>query len=207
MPPPFAAPATTAAPQHGLTLLETLVAMVILSLGVLGMVGLQAWSLSAQREARLSSQVQSMARELAEMMRSNRQIATQANPALNPYLGVFSSGALQAPTPNYCLNEAAKGCPNPTAVAQAHLTDWLERLAQLLPSARVSICLDDQPYDTRGQPRWACSPSDSALPHIKIGWSQRSTDRQDTSSGALISAHNAPPRLVLPVHSGRPEMP
>lgn len=200
------APAPPAS-QNGITLLETLIALLILSLGVLGMVGLQAWSLSTQREARLSSQAQSMAHELAELMRSNRHVATQTDPDLNPYLGTFATGALQAPTPNYCLSESTQGCPTPTAVAQAHLTDWLARLQQLLPSARVSICVDAQPYDVLGQPLWDCTPSRTALPHIKIGWSQRSTDRQHTNASALHSATDTPPRLVLPVHSGWPEGP
>ena len=56
----------------GFTLLEVLVSIVVLSFGLLGMVGLQAASLQANRDARLQSTAVVLARELAEMMRATR---------------------------------------------------------------------------------------------------------------------------------------
>ena len=56
----------------GFTLLEVLVAIVVLSFGVLGMVGLQTAALNAHREARLQSVGVRLASELAELMRGNK---------------------------------------------------------------------------------------------------------------------------------------
>lgn len=53
----------------GFSLIEVLVAIVVLSFGLLGMVGLQAASLQANRDARLQSTAILLARDLAEAMR------------------------------------------------------------------------------------------------------------------------------------------
>lgn len=68
----------------GFSLIEVLVAIVLLSFGLLGMVGLQAAALQNNREARLQSAAVDLARELAEMMRGNKDVA--ALTSANPYL-------------------------------------------------------------------------------------------------------------------------
>ncbi|MBY0409356.1 MAG: type IV pilus modification protein PilV, partial [Burkholderiaceae bacterium] len=70
----------------GFTLIEVLVSIVVLSFGMLGMVGVQAFALQSNREARLQSQATNLARELAEMMRGNNQVGIQTATADNPYL-------------------------------------------------------------------------------------------------------------------------
>ena len=57
--------------EQGFTLVEVLISIVILSFGMLGMVGLQAGALQANREAKLQSVGTGVARELAETMRGN----------------------------------------------------------------------------------------------------------------------------------------
>ena len=63
----------------GFTLVEVLVSIVVLSFGLLGMVGLQAGSLQANRDARLQSTAEVGARALPQ--KSNR---TTANPPNAP---------------------------------------------------------------------------------------------------------------------------
>lgn len=188
--------------HSGFTLIEVLVAIVVLSFGLLGMVGLQAASLQANRDARLQSTAILLARELAEMMRGNKNVAIRTSN--NPYLGAFAKNALVAPTPSYCLNVGAV-CTTNEDVARAQLTEWLGRVNEQLPGAQVTICADAAPFNASGLPVWGCTASTGTTDGmvIKIGWTRpafrRATAASDTS--AMVSADVAP-SVVLPVMAG-----
>jgi type IV pilus assembly protein PilV len=184
----------------GFTLVEVLVSIVVLSFGLLGMVGLQAASLQANRDARLQSVASLLARELAEMMRGNKDIANLAT--ANPYMGDFSS-PLIATTPTYCL-AIGSVCSSATSAAQAQLTEWLARADAELPGARVVICSDSAPFDGNGMPQWACTApaaSSATLVVVKIGWTRSSTKKATTASETGLERATLP-SIVLPVTAG-----
>lgn len=192
--------------QHGFSLVEVLVAIVVLSFGLLGVVGMQAFSLQATQQARLQGRAASLARELAEMMRGNKVVGTVNDAANNPYLGSFDIGSLNlGSNASYCLNvaNASSGCSTVLEVAQAGMTDWLARVDAELPSARVTVCFDAAPYDVNGMPVWDCTAAsaDQTTAVIKIGWTRSSTDSSKTDGSALESASTAP-YIVFPVTSG-----
>jgi type IV pilus assembly protein PilV len=60
---------------RGTTLIETLVALLVLSIGLLGVAGLQMSSLQNNRGAHLRSQAQVLAYDIADRMRANRNVA------------------------------------------------------------------------------------------------------------------------------------
>ena len=191
---------------RGFSLVEILVAIVVLSFGMLGMVGMQAYSLQSNRDARLQAQAASLARELAELVRSNRVTAVKTG-VDNPYLGTFST-PLAMTTPSYCLSSAnaATGCATPAAVATAQMTEWLARVDDELPGARIAVCFDASPYDSNGLPQWDCNATGSdEIIIIKIGWTRSSTNRSQTGDTALDRASDtgSRPYLVFPVTSGR----
>lgn len=190
---------------RGFSLLEVLVAIFVLSFGMLGMVGMQAFALQSNTQARLQSSAAALARELAEMMRGNKDEGLKAAGA-NPYLGTFSGSAMAPATTSYCLNATATtNCTSTTDVANAEMTDWLTRVGQELPGARVSICYDNAPYDSSGLPVWTCSGTGTdGLIMIKMGWTQTSTNRSKTGESAfnLSGATGSRPALVFPVTSG-----
>lgn len=186
-------------PQHGFSLLEVLISIIILSFGLLGMVGLQAAALQANRDARVQSSALGLARELAEMMRGNKDIALLTSG--NPYLGDFSS-PLTAASPSYCLNVAsgAPSCASNTDIANAQITEWLARVDAELPAARVIVCVDSQPF-VNGMPTWTCNPTGTGVATvIKIGWTRGSTDRSKTGNDAFVPA--TVPTIVIPVTPG-----
>ena len=186
-------------PQHGFSLLEVLISIIILSFGLLGMVGLQAAALQANRDARVQSSALGLARELAEMMRGNKDIALLTSG--NPYLGDFSS-PLTAASPSYCLNVAsgAPSCASNTDIANAQITEWLARVDAELPAARVIVCVDSQPF-VNGMPTWTCNPTGTGVATvIKIGWTRGSTDRSKTGNDAFVPA--TVPSIVIPVTPG-----
>jgi type IV pilus assembly protein PilV len=182
----------------GFSLVEVLVSIVVMTIGILGMVGMQAAALQANREARLQSSATVYARELADMIRGNKAIGVLATN--NPYIGSFNSSPLVAATAKYCLNVAAGNCASNTEIAQAQMTDWLDRVSADLPGARVTTCIDTAPYDASGLPRWACTTGTGAPIVIKIGWTKTSTDKSQTGANLLDRA--SIPSVILPVTAG-----
>lgn len=184
----------------GFSLLEVLISIIILSFGLLGMVGLQAAALQANRDARLQSTASSLARELAEMMRGNKDIGLLT--ASNPYLGDFTA-PLTPTTASYCLNVATgtTACTNTAAIADAQMTEWLSRVNGELPGARIRVCVDSAPFNVSGIPQWNCTTAGTGVPMvIKIGWTRGSTDRSATGASALERA--TVPAIILPVTAG-----
>lgn len=189
--------------ERGFTLVEVLVAIVILAFGMLGTVGMQAFALQANRDARLQAQAVVFARELAEMMRGNKEIAVKTTAAANPYLVTSMTMA----SPSYCMRvaNASTGCTSTLDVASAEMTDWLARVAAELPDARVTVCFDGAPYDANGLPQWNCNATGAdEIVFIKIGWTRTVTDKSQTGSAAFERANDSGsrPYVVVPVTSG-----
>lgn len=175
--------------------MEVLISIIIFSFGLLGMVGLQATALQSNRDARLQSSAVVLARELAEMMRANKEVALRA--ANNPYLRV-DTDAMAVTAPSYCLNSGGStSCADNVEVANAQMTEWLTRLTNDLPGARVAVCDDSTPFSA-GLATWSCTPANgSRSTVIKIGWSQASTNKTITGATAINRADK--PSLVIPV--------
>lgn len=188
--------------SRGFSLLEVLISMIILSFGLLGMVGLQAAALQANRQARIQATAGSLAHELAEMMRGNKDVGL-LTAADNPYLGQYSPSDALPSSPSYCLNvdASATPCSSATDIAKAQMTEWLTRVRAELPNAYVKICVDSAPFDANGSPRSGCDATGAgATTVIKIGWSRASTDRSATGANAI--EQGTVPSLILPVTPG-----
>ena len=189
----------------GFSLVEVLVSIVVLSFGMLAMVGLQASALQSNREARMQSTATSLARELAEKMRGNHDVAILTVAANNPYLGDFSH-PMAATTPTYCYG-VGQNCDivggtqiaKATQVANAEITEWLARVDDTLPVGRVIVCFDSSPFDAAGDPQWGCSNTgDIAV--VKIGWTRGSTNRTPTATALeKTSAVGSKPSVIFPV--------
>lgn len=63
--------------QQGSTLLEALIAMVVVAFGLLGVLALQLYTVKGSQSSHLSSQVTLHAYELFDLMRANRQAALE----------------------------------------------------------------------------------------------------------------------------------
>jgi type IV pilus assembly protein PilV len=103
--------------QGGLSMIEVLVAIVIISLGLLGMAGLQASSLRTSQSAFYRAQAAQFANDMAERMRANLGDAR-----------------------NYTLALSASA-PTGTTVRDRDRSDWLARVATL-PAGDGSIAVD-----------------------------------------------------------------
>ena len=190
---PFCSPSLLR--NRGFSIVEVLVSVVVLTIGMLGMVGMQASSLRANRDARLQSVAAFQARELADLMRGNPEMSTR--PVNNPYF-VSTTKPLQHTTPKYCLRVAATAaCADITEVANAQMTEWLARVDEDLPGARVVVCMDSAPFDATGLATWTCTAGAGAKIVIKMGWTRTTTNKSLTGSQAIDRATN--PSIVIPV--------
>ncbi len=112
--------------QQGFTLIEVLIAVLVLSIGLLGLAGLQTVSLKMSHGSYLRVQATNLAYEIADSMRANRGNAAS-------YPGTFATSCT---TLTY-----ASAYASGTAIAAADLAVWRHRLACLLPSGRGTIAV------------------------------------------------------------------
>ena len=106
--------------QKGITMVESLVALVVISVGMLGIAGLYLSSLQASRTAKLRSHAVELTSSIADRIRANRE-------AVNDY----NLAADGTPTAQDC---ETKRC-SPTQLAQDDLATWLADVRAVLPGA------------------------------------------------------------------------
>ncbi len=107
----------------GLTLIEVLISLIVLSIGILGLTTLQTASLNFNAVANQRTQATVLAYDMADRMRANRQAA----------LGGEYDIAFEDPTPA-CAAPATAG-----TVAAQDISAWRMALACRLPLATGSI--------------------------------------------------------------------
>ena len=179
-------------------MIESLVAIVVLSFGMLGVVGLQAAALQSNKEARYQSSAVRLARELGELLRGNKDVAIAASSADNPYLVEFT-GSL----PSTSADCFAGACATTQDVASFQIVEWLTRVDAELPGARVSVCIDDASFDAGGLPVWDCSGTGGtvvvkphrghlAIGHADIGWIKNPVQGTEFDLGFAVGPRGFP---------------
>lgn len=108
--------------EPGFTLIEVLVAVLVLSVGLLGLVGLQGVALKMNHGAYVRSQASNLAYEIADAMRANRGNALD-------YAGVYTTVACD---PVYTRSSSG-------STATDDMGEWRNRLACLLPNGNAEI--------------------------------------------------------------------
>lgn len=153
----------------GFTLMEVLVTIVILSIGLLGVAGLQLNSLRGNQNALESSVAVTLAAEAVDRVRANlpgvRNPITGALLAAPEYEFLDSAGSDPGCIGSYCT------------VAQIARTDafeWFTSLETLLPGGVGVICQDSTPNDgAGGSTSTAWDPACDAVSEtfaVKVAW-------------------------------------
>lgn len=145
----FEKPFAGHARMSGFTLLEVLISLMILSIGLLGVAGLQITSLRNNHSAYLRTQASALAYDMADRMRTNSQ-ATED--------GDYDQANNTQHTD--CL--AAGGC-RAADLAEHDTYEWEDRITALLPSGQGLICKDSTPTTT------ACDDATTDYV-IKVWW-------------------------------------
>ncbi len=113
--------------QRGFTLIEILVAMLLLSLGVLGLIGMQSLALKNNLSAYHRSQATILAYDLADKMRAN-----PAGVAANHYQLALPDGVEHAGACVSYSGAIVGGC-NAQKIAERDVFEWQLRISELLP--------------------------------------------------------------------------
>lgn len=142
--------------QRGITLIESLVALVVLALGVLGLIGFQLQTLRDTKDSVGRSRAIVSVQDIAERMRINPN-ATAAN-----YTANF--GAVAVPNPN-CT---AAAC-NVTELATFDIWRWKTNVAAALPGGQAAI---------------APSATDARQFAVMVGWLENRADATATDAAA-----------------------
>jgi type IV pilus assembly protein PilV len=179
--------------QSGFSILEVLIAIIILSMGMLGAVGMQAAAMQANKETRNQAAAATLGRDLAERMRGNHTIAIKTLAADNPYIfDATLTGIVATPSVN-CFTT---GCPTVKDAATWDVADWQSRVRTALPTPRVNVCFDKDPFDSAGKPRWVCT-NDGDVTVLKMSWT-----RSNTAGTLEFAANTGIPIVVIPLTAG-----
>ena len=160
--------------QAGFSLLEVLIAVVILSIGLLGVAALQAQSMRYNHQAYLRGQAVQLAYDMSDRMRANDSMidsngdttSTASGVRTGAYDSSDASGNSVAAANNSCaeiFGTAAADC-NVLQLAADDLFNWNATLAAALPNGLGTVCLDSTPATV------ACDGSGNH--QIKVSWSE-----------------------------------
>ena len=115
----------TMSSQHGVTLVEVAVSLLLMSVGLLGMASLQGQALKSNQGAYLRSQAAISSYDILDRLRANRDLAN---------LGKYNH-SLKSPIP-----KAAEG-----DMASLDLNDWLTLIQTNLPKGKGAVsCISNQ---------------------------------------------------------------
>lgn len=112
--------------QRGFTLMEVLVSMVVLSIGLLGLAGMQVNGLKSNNSSYQRTQASLLANEMIDRIRANR-----AGLALGSYNNLLSA----TPSDPGCITS---GC-TVQQIAQYDAFLWSSEVASRLPSGTASV--------------------------------------------------------------------
>lgn len=165
--------------SSGFTMIEVLVAMLVIGTGALAMIMLQLHALRSSRDNSLQARAAIMAAELAELRAAHHAMATGD---ADPYLFAFDAGQTPVASGAGCTSSPCDAI----GFANSAIADWIARLARDFPAARATVCRDSG----AGQaPGWNCDGNPASPVVVKLAW-----QRADSASA---DAYNAAPLMYF----------
>ena len=165
--------------QQGFTLLEILVAMVVLSIGLLGLAGLQTVSLNNNQVAYYRAIASQQTYDMADRMRANLAGVTA---------GSYDSLSATLPTDPDCISE---GCTTLAKIRDTDHFQWLTNNAALLPngSGTVTCCITGSVAG--GDCTCNTANGDRAF-EIAVTWTVKATNATETTETQSFVTKFAP---------------
>lgn len=156
--------------SRGFTLLEVLVALIVMSVGLLSLAGLQVIGLRTNHSAYMRTQATIQSYDIIDRMRAN-------------IIGV-RQGHYNKPTVADSDGVERTACESTTGCSTQHMAEhdlfkWNQAITDILPNAQGVVCIDSTPEDGTpgaGAGATACDGIGNANPQmamytIKIWWS------------------------------------
>jgi type IV pilus assembly protein PilV len=113
--------------SKGISLIEVLVTLVILSFGLLGLAGLQLYSLQTNNSALMRSQATFLVMDMFDRMRLNRKEALDGDYDFNANVNLTSGDDFDATI------------PTGTSLAEEDVNTWANLVSNTLPDGKGSI--------------------------------------------------------------------
>lgn len=145
----------------GTTLIEILVTVIVISIGLLGIIGMQATGLRNNTSAYNRSQATMLAYDIADRARAN------------PLGAAHYDFTAHTPAANSACNTTGGCLPSVMAGNDGH--EWLQSLTQGLPDGQGVVCIDSTPND--GTPSAMACDGSGTVYAIKVWWDE---DRSGT---------------------------
>lgn len=184
----------------GFSLLEVLVALLLLALGIVCSAAMQIVAQRVSHQDQLLGQAQHLASALAERMRANAAVARDSS-AANPYLFDYDAAGAEPPSapPLQCFAAVCDGLQ--LAQFDRYEAQW--QVFHRFPAGRVRICRDEHPVEA-GRLRWDCAGGTLAPLVIKLGWQGKLADGRTAGAapgdtGVASPSSAAGPALGLTV--------
>jgi len=130
-------------PEAGFSLIEVLVAMLVLAIGLLGLAALQTQGVRFNHDAYVRSHATALAYDIVDKMRVNRANAADYTTASFPARQPEPPGGYSTESPPYDCTLASAKNPGPTA----DLSCWLNAIELGLPLGRATIEQQAVPND------------------------------------------------------------
>ena len=127
--------------QQGFTLLEVLIAIVIVSIGLLGVAAMQASTLKNAGSSKYRSAAITMTSDMADRLRANLEGVMEGNFAVGTGYNRPRTALADAAYMTPDAGCRSSGCL-PAAMVLDDLAAWQERLANSLPRGTGLVCID-----------------------------------------------------------------
>jgi type IV pilus assembly protein PilV len=180
--PPF-----IAGSAFGFTLVEILVAILVLAIGILGAAGAQVAALRARHGTGLMSGGVQLGATLADNMRTAGM--ARAGDATNPYLQLdYDAEADGAPAAPERQCYAGSAC-TVLEMAQFDVYNAKHAIYTRFPGGRITVCRDDQVWaESQRALAWECNAAGRAPVVIKIGWRPKRSSGASGGEAAFLPA-------------------
>ncbi len=120
--------------EKGFNLIENLVTLLVLTVGLLGIAGMQAVAIQTQQTGHHYGRATSLAQNMAERMRANFEAAEAGDYAV-PNTGSVVENSK-------CFT--TEGC-SPQQMAETDINEWHQMVERTLPQGDSHICRDSTP--------------------------------------------------------------
>ncbi len=151
--------------QQGFSLIEVLVALTIVSIGLLGLVGFQTYTQKINSNAYYQTQAVIITHDMTERIRAN---------SIGTYPKQYHlKQALQAAN---CRKQV--GC-TPQSMVKNDLFEWNETIKQQLPQGSGVVCIDATPND--GKPNAPACDNQGTQYAVKLWWHDSSVNKTQRS--------------------------
>lgn len=164
---------TSASHQRGMTLLESLVSIVVLAVGVLGLLGVQMRTLADTQTSVRRSQAIRLIEDLSERVKSN----PGAYAELDSYVAPWGDMQGTAPAATACISAAA-ACTS-AELAAHDIWQWKANVKQMLPLGDAIVFVSPDETD----------PNNKRQLGVMVGWRQ---NEKETGNSTDDTAYTAP---------------